>query len=46
MEFVCHFYLSEQTSRAGADGYTVELDSIGKHMLDGALYSLQYDCSK
>jgi tripartite-type tricarboxylate transporter receptor subunit TctC len=32
-----------RAARARPDGYTIDLGAIGTHVLNGALYSLQYD---
>jgi tripartite-type tricarboxylate transporter receptor subunit TctC len=32
-----------RVARARPDGYTIDLGFIGTHVLNGALYSLQYD---
>jgi tripartite-type tricarboxylate transporter receptor subunit TctC len=32
-----------RSSRAKPDGYTIELGSLGNHVLNGAVYALQYD---
>ena len=32
-----------RTARAKPDGYTIDLGYLGNHVLNGALYSLQYD---
>lgn len=32
-----------RTARARPDGYTIDLGSISAHVLNGALFSLQYD---
>ena len=34
-----------RAARAKPDGYTIELGFLGNHVLNGAVYSLQYDVS-
>jgi tripartite-type tricarboxylate transporter receptor subunit TctC len=35
-----------RVARAGADGYTLSIGSLGTHVLNGALYTLAYDLLK